>query len=136
MALIRSACRLLIAAALVVPSIAGADESRNSPYTASLIKGQEDCVHVWTLGVKSVGGGYDIAINPQKYLLLTSSFTGWNNHMMDMGKLIKYAEAMKRFGNTMVLWDLKSMKPLKIFSVPGAPLETTGTARTSRSSGA
>jgi len=43
--------------------------------------------------------------------------------MMDLGKLIKDAEAMKHFGNTMVLWNLKSMQPEKIFSVPGAPLE-------------
>ena len=27
------------------------------------------------------GYGYDIAINPQKNALLTSSFTGWNNYM-------------------------------------------------------
>jgi selenium-binding protein 1 len=69
------------------------------------------------------GYGYDIAINPAKNALLTSSFTGWNNYMMDMGKLIKDAEAMKRFGNTMVMWDLKAMKPQKVFAVPGAPLE-------------
>jgi methanethiol oxidase len=43
--------------------------------------------------------------------------------MMDLGKLIKDAEAMKHFGNTMVLWNLKSMQPEKIFIVPGAPLE-------------
>ena len=30
---------------------------------------------------------------------------------------------MKNFGNTMVMWDLKAMKPEKVFSVPGAPLE-------------
>lgn len=30
---------------------------------------------------------------------------------------------MKHVGNTMVLWNLKSMQPEKIFSVPGAPLE-------------
>jgi selenium-binding protein 1 len=69
------------------------------------------------------GYGYDLAINPAKNLLLTSSFTGWNNYMMDMGKLIADAEAMKRFGATMVAWDLKAMKPQKVFSVPGAPLE-------------
>ncbi len=69
------------------------------------------------------GYGYDLAINPQKNLFLTSSFTGWNNYMMDVGKLIKDAEAMKHFGKTMVLWNLKSMQPEKIFSVPGAPLE-------------
>jgi methanethiol oxidase len=69
------------------------------------------------------GYGYDIGINPSKNALLTSSFTGWNNYMMDMGKLIKDAEAMKRFGNTMVMWDLKAMKPKKVFNVPGSPLE-------------
>jgi len=69
------------------------------------------------------GYGYDIAINPQKNVLLTSSFAGKKNYMMNLGKLVKDAEAMKHFGNTMVLWDLKAMKPTKIFSVPGAPLE-------------
>ncbi len=69
------------------------------------------------------GFGYDIGINPQKNVMLTSSFTGWTNYMMDMGKLLQDAEAMKRFGNTMALWDVKSMKPLKVFEVPGAPLE-------------
>jgi methanethiol oxidase len=74
-------------------------------------------------GVKGDGYGYDIGINPAKNVMLTSSFTGWNNYMMDLGKLIKDAEAMKNFGSTMALWDLKAMKPQKIFTVPGAPLE-------------
>jgi len=74
-------------------------------------------------GAKGDGYGYDLAINPAKNVLLTSSFTGWNNYMMDMGKLIKDEAAMKKFGNTMVAWDLKSMKPTKVFEVPGAPLE-------------
>ena len=69
------------------------------------------------------GYGYDIGINPGKNVLLTSSFTGWNNYMMDLGKLIKDGEAMKHFGNTMVVWDLKAMKAKKVLSVPGAPLE-------------
>jgi len=69
------------------------------------------------------GYGYDIAINPQKNALLTSSFTGWNNYMTSLGKLVQDAEAMKRFGGTMVVWDLKAMKPRKVLAVPGAPLE-------------
>lgn len=69
------------------------------------------------------GYGYDIAINPARNAMLTSSFTGWNNYMMDLGKLIKDPAAMKNFGNTMVLWNLKSMQPEKVLSVPGAPLE-------------
>lgn len=69
------------------------------------------------------GFGYDVAINPNKNVMLTTAFTGWNNYMMDMGKLIKDPEAMKQFGNTTVMWDYKSMKPLKIFNTPGAALE-------------
>ena len=69
------------------------------------------------------GFGYDIAINPNKNAMLTSSFTGWNNYMMDLGKLIKDQGAMKNFGSTLVMWNLKSMQPEKVFAVPGAPLE-------------
>jgi selenium-binding protein 1 len=74
-------------------------------------------------GVKGDGYGYDIAINPAKNTMLTSSFTGWNNYMMDLGKLVKDGEAMKRFGSTMVAWDVKAMKPQQVMNVPGAPLE-------------
>jgi selenium-binding protein 1 len=69
------------------------------------------------------GYGYDLAVNPKKNVLLTSSFTGYQNYMRPLGELIKDAEAMKKFGNTMVAWDLKAMKPTTVFSVPGAPLE-------------
>jgi selenium-binding protein 1 len=69
------------------------------------------------------GYGYDLAVNPKKNVLLTSSFTGYQNYMRPLGELIKDAEAMKKFGSTMVAWDLKAMKPTTVFSVPGAPLE-------------
>jgi selenium-binding protein 1 len=69
------------------------------------------------------GYGYDLAVNPKKNVLLTSSFTGYNNYMRPLGELVKDAEAMKKFGGTMVAWDLKAMKPKQIFAVPGAPLE-------------
>ena len=69
------------------------------------------------------GYGYDLAVNPRKNVLLTSSFTGSANYMRPIGDLIKDGEAMKRFGNTMAVWDLKAMKPKQILSVPGAPLE-------------
>ena len=46
-----------------------ADETCNSPYITSLIKGQEDYVHVWTLGVEGLGDGSDklvtIDVNPK-----------------------------------------------------------------------
>jgi selenium-binding protein 1 len=74
-------------------------------------------------GVKGDGYGYDIAINPAKNALLTSSFAGWKNYMRDLGEVVNDKEAMQHFGGTMVMWDLKAMKPTRIFSVPGAPLE-------------
>lgn len=69
------------------------------------------------------GYGYDVRALPRRNVLITSSFTGWNNYMMNLGKLMSDAEAMKRFGNTVVVWDLHSRQPKKIFDVPGAPLE-------------
>jgi selenium-binding protein 1 len=72
---------------------------------------------------KGDGYGYDIAVNPAKNALLTSSFTGRNNYMRDLGEVVKDPEAMKHFGNTMVMWNLKTMQPEQIFAVPGAPLE-------------
>ncbi|MCU7848200.1 MAG: selenium-binding family protein [Candidatus Thiodiazotropha sp. (ex Lucinoma kastoroae)] len=69
------------------------------------------------------GYNYDVRVLPRKNVMLTSSFTGWSNYMMDFGKMLQDKEAMKRFGNTVVLWDLHSKKPKKVFDVPGAPLE-------------
>ena len=69
------------------------------------------------------GYGYDIGINPRKNVLLTSSFTGWNNYMRELGEVVNDPEAMKKFGNTMVVWDAKALKPKKVLQVPGAPLE-------------
>jgi len=69
------------------------------------------------------GYGYDARVLPRKNVMLTSSFTGWNNYMMDFGKLLKDAEAMKHFGQTMVVWDFHTRQPRKVLHVPGAPLE-------------
>ena len=51
----------IVALGLAIGPIADAraDETCNSPYTSRLIKGQEDFVHVWTLGVKGLGDGHD-----------------------------------------------------------------------------
>ena len=69
------------------------------------------------------GYGYDVRALPRKNLMVTSSFTGWNNYMTNLGTLMGDAEAMKAFGNTVVIWDLHARKPKKILDVPGAPLE-------------
>ncbi len=69
------------------------------------------------------GYGYDVRVLPSSNVMLTSSFTGWSNYMMDFGKMLADPEAMKRFGNTVVQWDLHTKQPKKIFDIPGAQLE-------------
>jgi selenium-binding protein 1 len=69
------------------------------------------------------GYGYDVAINPRRNAMLTSAFAGYKNYMRPLGELINDAEAMKNFGATMVVWDLKAMKPRQVLAVPGGPLE-------------
>jgi selenium-binding protein 1 len=69
------------------------------------------------------GYGYDVRVLPRKNVMLTSSFSGWSNYMMDFGKMLTDQEAMKRFGQTVVLWNLHTRQPRQVFHVPGAPLE-------------
>ncbi len=69
------------------------------------------------------GYNYDARVQPRLNAMLSTSFTGWTNYMMDFGKMLKDEEAMKRFGKTVVLWDLHSRQPKQVFDVPGAPLE-------------
>lgn len=69
------------------------------------------------------GYGYDVRALPRRNVMITTSFTGWSNYMMDLGKMMADPEAMKRFGNTVVVWDLHTRKPKKVLDVPGAPLE-------------
>jgi selenium-binding protein 1 len=72
---------------------------------------------------ESAAYGYDGRVNANLNRLLTSSFTGYKNYMRKLSDLLGDAEAMKNFGNTMVLWDYHARKPLQTFDVPGAPLE-------------
>lgn len=69
------------------------------------------------------GYGYDARALPRRNVLVTSSFTGWNNYMMNLATMMGDEEAMKRFGNTVVVWDLHARQPKKVLDVPGAPLE-------------
>ncbi|MBZ6076664.1 selenium-binding family protein [Microvirga sp. WGZ8] len=69
------------------------------------------------------GYGYDARVLPRKNVMLTSSFTGQDNYMRPFGELIKDPEALKKFGQTMVLWDFHARQPKVVFNVPGAPLE-------------
>lgn len=67
--------------------------------------------------------GYDARIKAELNRMLTSSFTGRNNYMRKLSELLGDAEAMKNFGNTVVVWDYHTRKPLQTLEVPGAPLE-------------
>lgn len=67
--------------------------------------------------------GYDARVQPRLNRMLSSSFTGWKNYMRPLPELMGDAEAMKNFGNTMVVWDFHMRKPLQTLEVPGAPLE-------------
>jgi len=67
--------------------------------------------------------GYDARVNANLNRMLTSSFTGHRNYMRPLAELMGDAEAMKEFGDTMILWDFHARKPLQTFEVPGAPLE-------------
>ena len=67
--------------------------------------------------------GYDVRVEPRLNRMLTSSFTGWDNYMRDLGELMGDGEAMKNFGSTMVAWNFHARKPIQTFQVPGAPLE-------------
>jgi len=69
------------------------------------------------------GYGYDLRALPRRNVMVTSSFTGWNNYMMNLGEMMGSPEAMAQFGNTVVIWDLHARQPKKILDVPGAPLE-------------
>jgi len=67
--------------------------------------------------------GYDVRVQPRLNRMLTSSFTGRTNYMNQLGKVVSDPEAMKQFGNTMVVWDAHARKPIQTLAVPGAPLE-------------
>jgi selenium-binding protein 1 len=67
--------------------------------------------------------GYDVRVNANLNRMLTSSFTGRTNYMRSLPELLQDTEAMKRFGNTMVVWDFHARTPLQTLEVPGAPLE-------------
>jgi selenium-binding protein 1 len=67
--------------------------------------------------------GYDARVQPRLNRMLTSSFTGAANYMRDFGAMLADPEAMKHFGNTVVVWDFHARKPIQTLAVPGAPLE-------------
>ena len=59
----------VLGAALLICGASLADETCNSPYMTGLIKGQEDFIHVWTLGDRRrrrrLGQARHIDVNPK-----------------------------------------------------------------------
>jgi methanethiol oxidase len=62
--------------------------------------------------------GYDVAINPDKNRMVTSSFTPPENYKKPLAKM-----DMKRFGDKLVVWDFRARKPLQTLTAGAAPLE-------------
>jgi methanethiol oxidase len=116
--------------------ISGLSNDRDHGGRTALVEYGNDFKHIAThwvptqdkpqgAAIESVadGYGYDVRVLPRKNVMLSSSFTGWSNYMMDFGQMLQDAEAMKRFGQTVVLWNLHTRQPRQVFTVPGAPLE-------------
>ncbi len=104
--------------------ITGLSNATDHGGKTGLVEYNNDGKYIQTLWMpEGAEYGYDARVQPHLNRLLTSSFTGWNNYMMDFGQMLADKEAMKRFGGTMVLWDFHARTPLQTFQVPGAPLE-------------
>jgi selenium-binding protein 1 len=69
------------------------------------------------------GYGYDARVLPRKNVMLSSSFTGRENYMRPLAEVVNDPEAMRKFGQTMVLWDFHARQAKKVLHVPGVPLE-------------
>jgi WD40 repeat protein len=104
--------------------IAALSNSQDQGGRTALVEYNNDGKHIRTLWLpEGAEYGYDVRVQPRLNRMLTSSFTGHKNYMMDLGTLLADTEAMKRFGNTMVVWDFHARKPVQTLEVPGAPLE-------------
>src|SRR5712691_5801007 len=104
--------------------ITGLSNDKDHGGRTGLVEYNNDGKYIQTLWLpEGAEYGYDARVQPRLNRMLTSSFTGWNNYMRDLGELLGDAEAMKHFGSTMVLWDFHARKPIQTLDVPGAPLE-------------
>jgi len=104
--------------------ISGLSNDKDQGGRTALVEYNNDAQHVDTRWLPSGAEyGYDVRVQPRLNRMLTSSFTGRDNYMRDLPGLIGDAGAMKRFGNTMVVWDFHARKPIQTLAVPGAPLE-------------
>jgi selenium-binding protein 1 len=71
--------------------------------------------------------GYDVAINPDRTRMTTSSFTYYNNYKKPFAEM-----DLKKFGNDLLIWDFRDRKVIAQLKAGAAPLE----CRWSRKEGA
>lgn len=117
---------------MLIPSLSNKDRSGKAALVEYSNDGEYITTH-WlptdkdpkgaTIDKVADGYGYDARVLPRKNVMLTSSFTGLENYMRPLGEVVKDPEAMKKFGQTMVLWDFHARQPRKVLHVPGVPLE-------------
>ncbi len=62
--------------------------------------------------------GYDVAVNPERNRMVTSSFTYFDNYKKPLAQM-----DLKKFGSEIVLWDFRARKPLVTLKTGAAPLE-------------
>ena len=62
--------------------------------------------------------GYDVAINPARNRMVTSSFTPPDNYKKPLAKM-----DLKHFGDKLVVWDYRKRQSLQTLAVGAAPLE-------------
>jgi selenium-binding protein 1 len=104
--------------------ISGLSNDKDNGGKTALVEYSNDGKYVRTIWMPDDAVyGYDLRVQPRLNRMLTSSFTGRTNYMNELGKVISDPEAMKQFGNTMVVWDAHARKPIQTLAVPGAPLE-------------
>ncbi len=104
--------------------IAALSNAQDKGGRTALVEYNNDGKFIQTVWMpKDAEYGYDVRVQPRLNRMLTSSFTGHANYMRPLGELLADAAAMKRFGNTMVVWDFHARKPIQTLAVPGAPLE-------------
>jgi selenium-binding protein 1 len=104
--------------------ISGLSNAKDEGGKTALVEYSNEGKHVRTLWMpEGAEYGYDVRVNANLNRMLTSSFAGKKNYMRKLPELLGDAEAMKNFGNTMVVWDFHARKALQTLQVPGAPLE-------------
>jgi selenium-binding protein 1 len=106
---------------MLIPSLSNAKDWGGR---TALVEYSNDGEYIRTIWMpEGATYGYDARVNATLNRMLTSSFTGHENYMRKLPELMGDAEAMKNFGNTVVVWDFHARKPLQTLEVPGAPLE-------------